>query len=116
MEKEIFGLYEFKGQKVLFTPSHAHHLKEPVPQGLYQYEIRHSDEGFEPCVLAKHIIVNHYGTIFSSAPIDLGTEGYIDFAEDIDFVDLNEDMTFDEYFKMMENELKEQDMTMKMTM
>lgn len=113
MRKEIFELYEFKGQKVLFTPARAGYLKE---QGLYKYEIRHSDEGFEPCVLAKHILVNHYGTIFSRVPIDLGERGYIDFSEDIDFIDLNQIMTFDEYLDILEEnyDLKEQEMDMKM--
>lgn len=116
MERETFELYEFKGRKVLFTPARAGYLKEPVPEGLYKYEIRHSDEGFEPCVLTKHILVNHYGTIFSRVPIDLGNDGYIDFSEDIDFIDLNQIMTFDEYLNMLEEnyDFKEQEMDMKM--
>ena len=107
MRKETFEFYEFKGRKVLFTPARARYLEEPVPEGLFKYEIRHSDEGFEPCVLAKHILVNHYGTIFSRVPIDLGERGYID---------LNQIMTFDEYLSMLEEnyDIKEQEMNMKM--
>ena len=117
MRKETFEFYEFKGRKVLFTPARARYLEEPVPEGLFKYEIRHSDEGFEPCVLAKHILVNHYGTIFSRVPIDLGERGYIDFSEDIDFIDLNQIMTFDEYLSMLEEnyDIKEQEMNMKMS-
>ena len=47
MRKETFEFYEFKGRKVLFTPARARYLEEPVPEGLFKYEIRHSDEGFE---------------------------------------------------------------------
>ena len=110
MRKETFEFYEFKGRKVLFTPARARYLEEPVPEGLFKYEIRHSD------VLAKHILVNHYGTIFSRVPIDLGERGYIDFSEDIDFIDLNQIMTFDEYLSMLEEnyDIKEQEMNMKM--
>lgn len=79
MRKETFELYEFKGHKVLFTPAREKYLEEPVPEGLFKYEIRHSDEGFEPCELAKHILVNHYGTIFSGVPIVLGNDGYVEF-------------------------------------
>jgi hypothetical protein len=107
MRKEKFELYEFKGRRVLFTSARDRHLKEPVPEGFFKYEIRHSDEGFEPCVLAKHILVNHYGTIFSNEPIDLGEEGYINFREDIDFIDLNQMMTFDEYLNIF-NDLSSQ--------
>lgn len=116
MRKETFELYGFKGKKVLFTPVRVHHLQESIPEGMYKYEIRHSDEGFEPCELAEHIIVNHYGTIFSSIPIDLGESGYIDFEEDRDFIDLNQIVTIDEYLNIMEekHDMKEQEMKMMM--
>ena len=41
---------------------------------------------------------------------------YIDFSEDIDFIDLNQIMTFDEYLSMLEEnyDIKEQEMNMKM--
>lgn len=116
MRKETFELYEFKGRKVLFTPARAKHLEEPVPEGLFKYEIRHSDEGFELCELAEHILVNHYGTMFSRIPINLGNDGYIEFQEDIDLIDLNQVMTFDEYLRMLEEnyDIKEQEMNMEM--
>ena len=118
MRKETFELYAFKGQKILFTPARAGYLEEPVPEVLFKYEIRHSDEGFEPCELAKHILVNHYGTIFSRVPIDLGNDGYIEFQEGIDFIDLNQVITFEEYLDILEEnyDLKEQEISMKITM
>ena len=46
----------------------------------------------------------------------LEERGYIDFSEDIDFIDLNQIMTFDEYLSMLEEnyDIKEQEMNMKM--
>ncbi len=108
MRKEKFELYEFKGRRVLFTPVRDRYLKEPVPKGFFKYEVRHSDEGFEPCVLAKRILVNHYGTLFSNEPIDLGEQGYLNFREDIDFIDLNQMMTFDEYLSTFNDLSSEQ--------
>lgn len=101
MLNQKLELFEFKGIKVLFTPARERFLKEPAPSDLYRYEMRHSDEGFEPCELAKGIIVNFYGTIFSKEKIFLGEDGYLIFDEDIDFIDLNEIMTFDEYLDLM---------------
>ena len=107
---EYFELYEFKGQKVLFTGARAKWLKDLVPEELEKYEIRHSDLGFEPCQLARGIWVNHYGTIFADEPIELDEDGYLDFEEETDFIDLGESMTFDEYQEMM----KSQDQKMNM--
>lgn len=110
---ERFELYEFQGQKVLFTGARVRHLKEAVPEGLEKYEIRHSDLGFEACQLARNIWVNHYGTIFADKPIELPSDGYLDFEEETDFIDLGELMTFEEYQEMMQ--LENQEVTMKMT-
>ncbi|MEG0164914.1 LPD28 domain-containing protein [Anaerorhabdus sp.] len=109
---ERFELYEFQGQKVLFTGARVQYLKEPVPKGLEKYEIRHSDLGFEACQLARSIWVSHYGTIFADNPIELPSDGYLDFEEETDFIDLGEMMTFEEYQKMMR--LESQQVTIQM--
>lgn len=101
---EKFELYEFQGHPVLFTPSRVKYLKEPLPEDIEVYEIRHSDEGFEACQLARNIWINHYGTLLSADKIDLGNEYTIYFDEETDMVDLNRLMTIDEYRQMVQNQ------------
>lgn len=101
---EKFELYEFQGHPVLFTPSRVKYLKEPLPEDIEVYEIRHSDEGFEACQLARNIFVNHYGTFLSIGEIDLGSEYTIYFDEETDMHDLNKLMTIDEYREMIFNQ------------
>lgn len=98
---EKFELYEFQGNPVLFTPSRVKYLKEPLPEDIKVYEIRHSDEGFEACQLARNIFVNHYGTFLSIGEIDLGSEYTIYFDEETDMHDLDQLMTIDEYREMI---------------
>lgn len=49
-----------------------------IPVGVYKYEIRHDDEcqGIA-CEVARRIIVNHWGSILTLRPLDLGDEGRI---------------------------------------
>ena len=101
MGKEKFELYEFQGHPVLFTPSRIRNLKESLPDDIEVYEIRHSDEGFEMCQIARNIWVNHYGTFLSIGEIDLGSEFTIYFDEDEAVIDCNRLMTIDEYQEMM---------------
>lgn len=101
---EKFELYEFQGHPVLFTPSRVKYLKEPLPEDIEVYEIRHSDEGFEACQLARNIFVNHYGTFLPIGEIDLGSEYIIYFDEETDMHDLNKLMTIDEYREMIFNQ------------
>ena len=98
---EKFELYEFQGHHVLFTPSRVKYLKETLPDDIEVYEIRHSDEGFEACQLARNIWLNHYGTFLSIGEIDLGAGYTIYFDEETDMHDLDRLMTIDEYRKMI---------------
>lgn len=38
--------------------------EDSVPEGLYQYEVRHDDDGFDnPVQIARGILVNFYGSL-----------------------------------------------------
>lgn len=66
------------GRKAIFSPDRID--RTTVPAGLFQYEIRHADENWgEPCQIAKGILVNFYGTVITSDPIQLGADGKLDF-------------------------------------
>lgn len=101
---EKFELYEFQGHYVLFTPSRVKYLKESLSEDIEVYELRHSDQEFEACQIARNIWVNHYGTFLSIGEIDLGEEFTIYFDEEIEMHDLGRLITIDEYREMMFNQ------------
>jgi len=76
---------ELSYEEVLFqnTPALFTSLRvkaASVPEGLHRYEIR--EEGGEPCQLARSILVDHYGTLLTSDPIQLPADGYLTFSEE----------------------------------
>lgn len=45
--------------------------RDSVPEGLYQYEVRHDDDGLgEPAEIAKGILVNFYGTLLCTERLE----------------------------------------------
>ena len=46
-----------------------------VPEGIYRYEVRDDDENGYACEIAKHITVNHMGTILTDQPAPLNEDG-----------------------------------------
>ena len=51
-----------------------------VPDGMYRYEIRMDEDSSEPYQIARHILVNHYGTLLTTDPIQLPADGYLNFS------------------------------------
>lgn len=51
-----------------------------LPAGTYRYEIR--EESGIPCQLARGIMVNHFGTLVTTEPIQLPPDGYLSFQPD----------------------------------
>ena len=53
---------------------------------MYAYDMLTSESDWEqPCLIARHIHDDHYGTILTGIPIDLSENGYRDLTAD-DFV------------------------------
>lgn len=82
MIKEInLNVPEFETCTVLGEPaifSDCRFNVGAMPEGLYMYQLRHSDDGVETyCELARYIICNMSGTVFTKNPIDLGKDGFI---------------------------------------
>lgn len=46
-----------------------------VPEGFYRYEVRDDGENGYACEIAKHITVNHMGTILTDQPAPLNEDG-----------------------------------------
>ena len=62
------------GMPALFTDWRI--IRDTVPKGMTLYELRHEDENWgKPCQVAKRIVVNYYGSILTSLPIQLNPDG-----------------------------------------
>lgn len=57
--------------------SHNRIKKDDRKEGVYYYDIRHSDEGYEPATIENFVWVNYMLTIGFDTPIDLGEDGFI---------------------------------------
>ena len=71
--EELYEEVRFHGQPALFTSLRV--KAASIPEGLHRYEIRH--EGGEPCQITRGILVDHYGTLLTSDPIQLPADGYL---------------------------------------
>ncbi len=74
---EVFEEVEILGIPALFTTLRV--SRATVPAGMYAYDMQTDEEDWsQPCLLAKHIMVEHYGTVLTASPIDLPPSGYLD--------------------------------------
>lgn len=64
------------GVPALFTDLRVD--RSTMPDGLYRYELRHSDEDWgEPVSLSRSIVVNYYGSVITREPLQLPIDGWI---------------------------------------
>ncbi len=70
LTKEEMEEVEIKGKLALFTGLRSD--KNPVPEGMYIYALRHGDDAGIPCSIEKHVKVNYFGTIITTEPFALG--------------------------------------------
>lgn len=68
---EVFGV------PGLFTTLRVN--RATIPKGIYAYDMQTSEEDWsQPCLIARHITVEHYGTVITASPIELPETGYRD--------------------------------------
>ena len=72
------------GKPALFTSNRLD--RSTILDGLYAYDVRHDDDcqGI-PCEIAKHIMVNHWGTILLAEPLQLPERGFLLLDADTDW-------------------------------
>lgn len=75
-----FDAVEVCDMKGVFTYERI--AKQDVPEGLYKYDLRYSDEIGEFTSIEKNVIVNHGGTVLLKEQLDLGPDGVIEFNEE----------------------------------
>ena len=75
--KERMTAVDMLGIPGLFTTLRVN--RATVPKGMYAYDMQTSEEDWNhPCLIARHITVEHYGTVLTASPIELPEGGYRD--------------------------------------
>lgn len=77
---EKFDVIEILGTKALFTDNRL--SPEEIPDGLYAYCLRHSDDGSHFVSVEPKVGVNFGGTIVTKKPLDFKGETYIPLNDD----------------------------------
>lgn len=100
--EELYELCELDGKPVAFTNMRLD--RQTVPDGLYCYDVRDSDNCDGSCAEVKpHIMVNHWGTILCKSPLELDEHGSYYPQEDMNYKGIGLDL--DEFQGMSEAEL-----------
>ena len=95
---ETFEIVELFDRPMLFTCLRVD--PKTVPKGYYRYEVREDDYGDgTPCQIAGNILVNHWGTLITHEPIDLGKDGYLNIDSENDWNYTGETMNLSEFMK-----------------
>lgn len=97
LELEEYQQIELLGKPALFT--NARLTDADIPQGLYCYHLRHSDDGGRFCSVKPRVGVNHGGSVITKEPIDFGKQGYISFTEDTEPNFTGGEQTLGEFLK-----------------
>ncbi len=95
MTDEKLEVIEVLDRKALF--SNGRLLPEEIPEGLYAYDLRHSDDGDRFCSIEPKVGVNHGGTVLMRDILDFGESGYIPLDEDTEPNFTGEEMTAEEF-------------------
>ena len=95
MTEEKLDVIEILDRRALF--SNGRLMPEQIPEGLYAYDLRHSDDGGRFCSIEPKVGVNHGGTVLVRDVLDFGENGYIPLDEDTEPNFLGETMTVSEF-------------------
>ena len=93
--EEKLDVIEILGRRALF--SNVRLKPKEIPEGLYVYDLRHSDDGVRFCSIEPKIRVNHGGTVLMRDILEFGKYGYIPLGEDTEPNFLGETMTASEF-------------------
>lgn len=107
MTEEKLDVIEVLDRRALF--SNGRLMPEQIPEGLYAYDLRHSDDGDRFCAIEPKVGVNHGGTVLMRDILDFGENGYIPLDEDTEPNFLGETMTVSEF---AEEEAQDESMQM----
>lgn len=95
MEMEEYELIELFGEPALFSNERL--TADDIPEGLYCYNLRHTDDGNSFATIEPSVKVNCAGSVITDTPIDFGKKGYIAFTEETTPNFLGNQLTVAEY-------------------
>ena len=95
LTEEKLDVIEVLDRRALF--SNGRLMPEQIPEGLYAYDLRHSDDSDRFCSIEPKVGVNHGGTVLMRDILDFGESGYIPLDEDTEPNFLGETMTVSEF-------------------
>ena len=107
LTEEKLDVIEVLDRRALF--SNGRLMPEQIPEGLYAYDLRHSDDGDRFCAIEPKVGVNHGGTVLMRDILDFGESGYIPLDEDTEPNFPGETMTASEF---AEEEIQDESMQM----
>lgn len=94
---EKLDVIEVLDRKALF--SNGRILPEEIPEGLYAYDLRYSDEKGQFISIEPKVGVNHGGTVLMRELLDFREQGYLSFTDDTSPNFLGYDLTPREFMK-----------------
>ena len=95
LTEEKLDVIEVLDRRALF--SNGRLMPEQIPEGLYAYDLRHSDDGDRLCSIEPKVGVNHGGTVLMRDILDFGESEYIPLDEDTEPNFLGDEMTPSEF-------------------
>lgn len=101
---EKLDVIEVLGRKALF--SNGRILPEEIPEGLYAYALRYSDEKGQFIAIEPKVGANHGGTVLMRELLDFREQGYLSFTDDTSPNFLGYDLTPREF---METDFTQED-------
>lgn len=107
LTEEKLDVIEVLDRRALF--SNGRLMPEQIPEGLYAYDLRHSDDGDRFCAIEPKVGVNHGGTVLMRDILEFGESGYIPLDEDTEPNFLGETMTVSEF---AEEEIQDESLQM----
>lgn len=107
LTEEKLDVIEVLDRRALF--SNGRLMPEEIPEGLYAYDLRHSDDGDRFCAIEPKVGVNHGGTVLMKDILDFGTSDQILLDDETEPNFLGDEMTPSEF---AEEEAQDESMQM----
>jgi len=83
-DKEEYDEIELFDKPALFSNGRVD--RDKLPEGLYAYDLRGSDDDpGAPVTVENRVVVNHAGSVILSEPLDFGEADYLALGEDMNF-------------------------------
>ncbi len=80
LEDDKYEKIELLGKTALFSNDRL--TDADIPEGLYCYHLRHSDDSGSFCAVEPMVVVNHGDSVILKEPLDFGESGYIPLDEE----------------------------------